>query len=204
MGQYYRGAILKINHKLAKNPILFALSPYNFGNGAKLMEHSYIGNNYVDAYITMLSESDGIYFGYPFAWVGDYADAVKEKEYYYLAREEEGKSFKEYNGIKKRAKERYYKYFINFSKREYVVMPINGPEKWLINPYPSLNPEKWLMNPLPLLTAYGNGRGCGDYYGKNAKDVGRWAFDKIGFTNDEAHINVPGMKEIKLDFEADF
>lgn len=62
MGQYFRGAVLKKNHKLAKEPVLFALSPSKFGNLSKLMEHSYIGNAYVNAYMQEISYEDGYFF----------------------------------------------------------------------------------------------------------------------------------------------
>lgn len=187
MGQYYRGAILKKNHKLAKQPILFSLSPYKFSNGAKLMEHSYIGNNYVDAFMEMISDDNGIYFGFPFVWVGDYADSVKDKLYYDYACQIEDKCFKMCSN--KLSKRPYYKYLINFTKKQYVKVP-------------KFNDSIWQMHPLSLLTAYGNGRGCGDYSGECEDEVGIWAFDRIGTTNSESWLQ--GMKEIKIGFKTTF
>ena len=37
------------------------------------------------------------------------------------------------------------------------------------------------MSPLALLTACGNGYGCGDYKGTDESEVGRWALDRIEF-----------------------
>lgn len=189
MGQYYRGAVLKKNHKLAKQPVLFSLSPYKFTNGAKLMEHSYIGNNYVDAYMEMISDDKGLYFGYPFVWVGDYADSVRDKQYYDFAHEVEDKCFKTHES--EFTKQPYYKYLINFTKKQYVKMP-------------RFNPEIWQMHPLSLLTAYGNGRGGGDYSGAFENEIGIWAFDRIGATNCESYIDILNLKEIKVGFEPDF
>lgn len=187
MGQYFRGAVLKKNHKLAKQPILFSLSPYKFNNGAKLMEHSYIGNNYVDAFMEMISDDNGIYFGFPFVWTGDYADSVRDKLYYDYAWQIEDKCFKMCSN--KLSKRPYYKYLINFSKKEYVIMP-------------KYNLAIWQVHPLPLLTASGNGRGNGDYYGADEENVGIWAFDRIGATNSESWLQ--GMKEIKVGFKSEF
>ena len=52
MGQYYRGAILN-KEALNNNEIKIekSLCCYIHGNGAKLMEHSYVGNTYVGAYL---------------------------------------------------------------------------------------------------------------------------------------------------------
>ena len=36
----------------------------------------------------------------------------------------------------------------------------------------------WVYSPISLLTAIGNGRGGGDYYGNN-RMVGEWAGDKV-------------------------
>ena len=186
MGQYFRGAILKINHKLAKQPVLFAVRPSEYSNLAKLMEHSYIGNTYVNAYMEMISDTDGMYFGYPVVWIGDYADDVKDKDYYDLANKISDKN----QGCSDKVKgDKEYKYLVNFSKKEYVVIP-------------KYNSTIYQMHPLSLLTAYGNGGNGGDYSGKCQNEVGIWAFDKIGATNNEQYIT--GMKERKVGFEPDF
>lgn len=189
MGQYFKGAILKKNHKLAKQPVLFSLSPYDFNNGAKLTEHSYIGNNYVNAFMNMISDDNGMYFAYPFVWIGDYADSVRDKEYYDFACEVCDACVKKV--IDKLEEVKYYKYLVNFSKKQYVKLP-------------KFNNEVWQMHPLPLLTAYGNGRGCGDYRNTDIEKVGIWAFDRIGATNCDNYIDVSGFKEIKIDFKPDF
>lgn len=50
--------------------------------------------------------------------------------------------------------------------------------------------QGWIIYPVSLLTALGNGRGCGDYHKyepmvgyKNEPMVGSWAFDEIYLTN---------------------
>ena len=74
MGQYYNCIVLKKDWKETQKPILAALSPYDFDNGAKLMEHSYIGNDYVSAFEALINKENGEYAGYPIIWAGDYAD----------------------------------------------------------------------------------------------------------------------------------
>lgn len=192
MGQYYRGAILRKDYKESEeNPVIFALCPYEVGNnGAKLLEHSYIGNHYVGAYMRQLSDTDGQYFNHPFVWAGDYADDIKKDVSVYHKATEIEDDFKKYinENIDEFGKE--YKYIVNFTKNEYVVVP-------------SINLKVWEMHPLPLLTAFGNGRGGGDYYEKEGLDnIGRWAFDNIGVTNNEKWSE--GKTELTINFKTDF
>lgn len=78
MGQYYNPSILKTNHKLAKNPVAVSLYSWDFGNGLKLMEHSWVGNNFVGAFIHLIGENSP-YFGKPCVWGGDYADSYRNR-----------------------------------------------------------------------------------------------------------------------------
>lgn len=78
MGQYYIPSILKTNHKLAINPVQIALRSWDFQNGAKLMEHSWIGNSLVGAFIHLIGENSE-YYGKPCVWAGDYADSYINK-----------------------------------------------------------------------------------------------------------------------------
>jgi hypothetical protein len=78
MGQYYRPSILKVNHKLAKNPVEATLRSWDFQNGAKLMEHSWIGNSLVNAFIHLIGE-DSPYYGQVCVWAGDYADGYTNR-----------------------------------------------------------------------------------------------------------------------------
>ena len=51
MGQYYNCVVLKKDWKETNKPVRAALSPYDFNNGAKLMEHSYVHSKYVNAFM---------------------------------------------------------------------------------------------------------------------------------------------------------
>ena len=206
MGQYYRPIVLKKNWKRAKQPVKASVLCYDFDNGAKLMEHSYIGNKFVNKVMQMLANQ---YYGYHFVWCGDYADEVKnykgeeislyskaddfmdkEVEDFFSDIPREERYTKEYNALFDTFVDEYveYKYLINLSKKVYVVMEKN-------------NPDKWQVHPLPLLTAYGNGRGGGDYTLTDER-VGTWAFDRIAVSNDDAAIK--GLKKVDGHFKLDF
>lgn len=216
MGQYYNPSVLRKNWKTAKNPVLVSLKCYDFGNGAKLMEHSYIGNSFVRSMEYLLAND---YKGHPFVWCGDYADHVETKtgehdiyhdaslfiyEDYdsptndkksrkYLALKDsipampeyvEGEVWNPYKTIP------YYKYLVNYSKKQYCIVPEFD-----------IKSDEYKVHPLPLLTCSGNGRGGGDY-GLDDGRVGIWAYDKIGLTNDEDE--VAGFKEIDGFFKLDY
>ena len=211
MGQYYRPCILKKNWKTAKNPVECSLSPYDFCNGAKLMEHSYAGNGYVGAVCHLLA---CMYNGHPFVWCGDYADNQITKAYPKGKKDEDGNEGVWLYGVASDlCKEdniqllvknllanddhkKQYAYAVNYTKREYVKIP-------------KFNKKEWRVHPLPLLCCDGNGRGLGDYHlhtetydYETDKRIGSWAYDRIGVTNSPKVIE--GFKEIDGYFEIDF
>lgn len=199
MGQYYKPCILKKNWKAAKHPVVCSLGSWDFNTGLKLMEHSYAGVGFVSAVCHLLATT---YKGFPFAWVGDYADskfttAYPEKDggkgvdLYSEAREvSEKKHIKELvtNMIATKITEKQYAYAINYTKKQYVKIP-------------KFNKKEWRVHPLPLLCADGCGRGSGDY---NLEDdrIGTWAYDCIGVTNSKKDIE--GMTEIDGFFKLDY
>ena len=199
MGQYYNPSILKKNWKQAKNPVEASLKCYDYHNGAKLMEHSYVGNGFVNAVEHLLANQ---YKGYPFVWIGDYADNVTTNTgEHCIYNDANNFMYKYENGSLESESKKYeklkaglpneihhYKYVVNYTKKQYCIIP----EK---------KERVWQVHPLPLLTCSGNGRGGGDY-GIDDERVGIWAFDRIGITDDEAEI--AGFKQISGEFKLDW
>ena len=112
----------------------------------------------------------GQWYKTPIVWSGDYSDPVRGDLNYYnmcdstdegehVARELIPKPL-----TQKQAKE--FRFIVNHTKKEFV-------DKTKV---PSV--DGWQVHPLSLLTAQGNGRGGGDFRGKN-KYVGTWATDII-------------------------
>ena len=199
MGQYYRGAIIK-SYKNGKVRVRKAFCCYSHGNGAKLMEHSYVGNHYVKEYEKALANE---FYGNQFVWVGDYADRneiydaaceyieknaqrrAKKKGFrlnpnkcwgnefikYPKGQEPITASEKDFDEVTKYETFETYKYIINFTKKMFVQIPKKKENELTIHP-------------LPLLCCDGNGRGGGDYYGTNMKLIGSWAYDEIGIGNE--------------------
>lgn len=146
---------------------------------AKLMEHSYVDNQFVDAITEELINNGSAQI----AWVGDYADLPKE--------------YKKYNPWKRNGRVIKYitpaanhvlsgKYIINLTKNQY----INFDEYYEANHWKETwtdydgnkHESIWCIHPLPLLTACGNGLGGGDYRGSCMEIVGAWAFDQISIS----------------------
>ena len=159
------------------------VSPYDYDNGAKLMEHSYIGNSFVEAVEFLLIDDGegnrGRWSGNRIVWAGDYANAepLGANNLYSLAEEKDKLKM-----LIEAVPENYH-YLVNWDKKQFVdktkCNPINGV--W--------NIKGLKIHPLPLLTADGNGRGGGDYNGEGIDYVGTWAKDRISL-----------MKEIPEDF----
>ena len=147
------------------------VSPYDFDNGAKLMEHSYIGNNYVEAIEFLLIEG-ARWHKKPIVWAGDYADGEDEDgggPNLYMEVEDTNKLKMLIEAIPED-----HHFLVNYDNHQYV-------DK---RKCPKAN-DKWQsqIHPLPLLTSEGNGRGGGDYHGDSMDYVGTWARCRLGLTN---------------------
>lgn len=208
MGQYYRPTALNKSADVTANdwnPILWQLDSWSFGQGAKLMEHSYIHNPLVRAVEYLLAQDKE---GVPFVWAGDYAehynglttnlydfgrwendeDSITTKTVRLLPHTmQHNEWLKDVIDYRLNPEfEKDYKFVINHSKKLYVVIP----------PYEK---DAWNVHPLPLLTAESNGLGGGDYFSEtNADLVGSWKYDKIS-VGDE--IPSEDYKELKAVFK---
>lgn len=154
MGQYYKFIILANEKKNNKEVILLVLHPHNFGEGSKIMEHSYI-NNMMNTVEYLLSVNSNFHKS-RIVWAGDYADEEYNNSNLYTLAEE----YSHYNNIYEDVN---LQYIVNHTKKLYV------DKKKIIDE----------IHPLPLLVSEGNGRGGGDYYGNNKKLCGTWARDII-------------------------
>lgn len=161
MGQYYIAVIL---NRTNDNPARF-FDPYDYQQGgAKLTEHSYIGNHFCNAVENSLTGNPG-----RLVWAGDYADNEKGQD---LNLNDICDRFPKGRRAKKANKNDLPPgmLVVNHSKQLFY-------DRDSIRPF---SDDFTPMNPLPILTAEGNGGGGGDYYGKEgASLVGTWARDLI-------------------------
>ena len=180
MGQYYKPILI------AEDGHVCTACSHDFDNGLKLMEHSWIGNNFVNVILAQIRSNPK-----RIVWMGDYAiDVIEdtcdfgngfvrgknEFEAYYNRERKDG-VYKDTENLT--ASEKPYLldedhadcYIVNITRREYLDMRRYMQE--------NTGADKWCINPLPILTSVGNGAGGGDYWGINMDDVGIWAFDEL-------------------------
>lgn len=202
MGQYYVAVILDEDGKPTH-----ATRSWDFDSGSKLMEHSWLPNEFVAAVETLLvAEAPR-----RVVWAGDYADPEPDApegeagtyDNLYARADALAPYRPDVAGLGHRRNWRDGKmvteidpeveanawpvivprleshpFLVNWDKRQYV-------DKRKV---PSVKPQwsEWeqTIHPLPLLTADGNGRGGGDFDGDDpAGIVGSWARDHISLSN---------------------
>ena len=171
MGQYWKPTNLDT---------MESLYSHNYNNGLKLMEHSYIGNNFMQVAERMLSPN-GPWHRCRLVWAGDYMD----------------------NGLflpEEHQDTNVYDIAVDI-KPDLDTLPESG--RYIVNHTKKLcldlTKEKgaateWsegkviTIHPLSLLTASGNGRGGGDFRGnKGISLIGTWAGDIISLENMEMY-----------------
>ena len=167
MGQYYKP--VNIDNKQW-------VYSHDYNNGLKLMEHSWIGNKFVGAVMTLLAHG-GDWFKKPIVWAGDYYDEEGETPYFSLCPDAN-----KLNPVSMKEELQKTAILVNHTKKLYV----------RYDEMPVCHDGNWVINPLPLLTACGNGRGGGDYHGSNCDEVGTWAGDVLSI-----EFVVPEDKEYK-------
>lgn len=175
MGQYYRPVV-----ELDGEITVYNRDVNNEYTMAKLTEHSWWENPLMNAISEKFYMTKG-----RLLWCGDYAkdDEISKtgltvKDIWDV----EGK------GVNKVHFLINYLFLCNHDTKEYIDL-----EKYFKN---STDSDGWVMHPLSLLTAIGNQRGGGDYYGVNSELVGIWFWDLISFEP-----KIPeGYKELEIVF----
>jgi hypothetical protein len=185
MGQYYIAVILGSEGE-PREFIRCWVDSHSYGGGAKLMEHSYIGNGFTNSIDRLLSPL-GPFWKSRLVWAGDYADPEPGyggdmNLYGVTAEDEEGKE----QTPSGEALPPQYCFYVNHTKKQFV-----NKAKILEKG------SSYRIYPLSLLTAEGNGRGGGDYHGAREDLVGSWARDVISVEKE-----VPtGFTELECGFD---
>lgn len=179
MGQYYRFYLN--NGKEEK-----VMCPFDYGNTFKLMEHSWVGNYFVNCAVAALQdmgEAEVIH-------MGDYAEDVgvdHEKYDKVWGTNEDGVDL--YTNL--RCRDLY-----EFDKGEQVFIVCEERGEYIRycfdSPVDKYGQPAWYVNTFALLTALGNGLGGGDYWGQNPHMVGIWAGKKLKVVKEEP----VGLKKI--------
>ena len=211
MGQYYMPLVVK-NNKIS------TFYSHDYNNGLKLMEHSYVGNRFVNAVLTAIRGNRA-----RIAWIGDYSDNPYKDAY--SEKLSHDKFMRYYNDTWGRYKDKYKitpeaedvmnmeskGFLINHSQKIYIDMAeYISANKWH-EEYDAYNRQTgnvehrsydMCVNPLPLLTACGNDRGGGDYHSSRPDydKVGTWAFDVIEYAENAEQLP-EGYEEVTYRFK---
>ncbi|WP_099045875.1 hypothetical protein [Mycolicibacterium grossiae] len=195
MGQYYAPVIIDQR----ENPtVMWWFNAHVYGNGLKLMEHSYVGNGFVRAVETILRLDGALRL----VWAGDYADEEPAgtnlwKQRLHGADEDFSRCVVVPSGVKPLyggheatlnrivaashvidvplASDEECRYVLNVDTRQYVDTtraPLDAPASWDAR-----------IHPLPLLTCEGNNRGGGDY-DSDAPIIGSWARSRVSVSGE--------------------
>lgn len=173
MGQYYKFMNLDKKQKCNRNR-----------HSYKLMEHSYLCNDYCDDILRLLSKE---WKGDRVIHVGDYACPNDETntelkikdfldEFNIDPNENSLYNFSEsFEEVKSKSKQDI-RYVYNLDRIEYIDL-YKQPIQWCYLDDNYFGPVK--INSFALLIGCGNGLGGGDYHGINEELVGDWAGDRF-------------------------
>ena len=183
MGQYFKPVIRTGNRTRIINS-------WDYGCGLKLMEHSYVGNDVVNAVIRLLQDEGPA----KIAWVGDYSadESLKaDSEGFLPELFGDEKKRKLVLGMWKKAwgegKESHAIIAVDDAR------PCYNGNYWLLNTdkkeYVHVRPQGYyVIHPLPLLTCSNPGSG-GNYIPHDGEDDEKyfcsWCGDTIEFSDDE-------------------
>lgn len=176
MGQYYKPTIQATKYVENRKEIrkLFVFDPYDLNYGVKLCEHTHRDSEVVRLVTNLMYELNKQGWATQLVWLGDYANPSfgEEPDLYGSLKYTEVQFRKEddvivsamvdgFDGVIDMTQEHHY--LVNHDRNEYINTADN------VGTY----------SQLALLTADGNGKGSGDYWGKNWRDVGLWRYHEI-------------------------
>ena len=213
MGQYYFPIFLSANG----GKTLCSFYSHDYDNGLKLLEHSWMGNRFVNSVV-----AKGLSLLKPFTivWLGDYAELdedvlpLKDHRAFDPANNKGGigrdyvrmfnKARKVYEGSLYRVGpddegiREYLKYAEDAVFYDTVTHQKLSLRKYAANAEAMQEasgkeyPGEWIVHPLPLLTCLGNGKGGGDYRnGHDMEWVGAWALHPIAILPESAGLPDP-------------
>jgi hypothetical protein len=173
MGQYYHPVFLEEDKKTVKK----YFHAHRYGEGLKIMEHSFIKNKFVGAVESCLLNNPT-----HIVWAGDYAEKCTEMDSNVYNRCTKDLEVNPKNIPQQVVAERYV---VNHTKKEFI-----DKTKGIIGA------DGYIIHPLPLMTCEGNGQGGGDFFGEDPKGlVGSWTRDLISIEGQKPE----GFTEIIFD-----
>jgi len=195
MGEYYKCVILNSRKRNVSNTkkILATIKPWDFDNGAKLMEWGYINNDVTKALEALINRETGVFAGKPIVIAGDYDDDEPntfkgEKVNLYFLSDKVGEKITE-NWLKlNKVEPKHYRYIINETKGVYIDTYRVEKDDWGCR-----------IHPLPILCCDDEAKGLGSYNGKNQRMMGSWRRNVVTVSDNKPD----GMREVFYRFRED-
>ena len=171
MGQGYNAVILSDDGKVIRT----WLDPHAYDNGYKLVEHSYVDNEFMEAVESLICPT-GMFYKSRVVWAGDYGDSEPGAG---------GKNL--YELIEGRPESRPH---VQGNNSEYLFVVNHSKQQYMFN--------NQHLHCLPIMTTESNGRGGGDYDGPGMDLVGTWARDIISVEKEEpaGFIHIPNVFDL--------
>lgn len=192
MGQYYRAVDIDTGE---------CILTWDHDCGAKLTEHSYVGNGFTDAVQHAIGEGRRIVLCGDYAWDGGYGDRLRAMGFDADPWESDRRIPVAADAVEPGG----YRFTIDVDRGEYVDRS-RACVAWVTRDEGTGKVSIVRYDPTCLLLAVGNGLGGGDYrdHGdgdapSNADMVGAWAGDALVATDDPA--DVDGLAELPCPFD---
>ena len=216
MAQYWQAYVMhqtymKINSKEGKEFVVaiakaMSFDPNDFGRGAKLMEHGFLGDVMTETVVGLLCDASrnppdmGIpteFKGFRIAWVGAGMDENDLLDHGMTLNKWKTFSNKDVaipvgpssfdpafykDGFDPHGNPRFEPILVCDERKEYLdIIAYHRKAIALRTQYGRMKgrEEEFIPHPLPLLCAVGNRQHLGDYLGTNMAEVGTWAFKHI-------------------------
>lgn len=182
MGQYYKPTIQAIKYEDNRKEVrkLFIIDPYDLDYGVKLCEHTHRNSEVVRLVTNLMYELNKQDWATQLVWLGDYSNpSFGEKTNLYHELKYTNVQFRKEDGVIVSAIVEGFDGVIDMTKDHHYL--VNHDRKEYINTAENVG----AYSQLALLTADGNGKGGGDYWGKNWRDVGLWRYHEISVMDKE-------------------
>ena len=176
MGQYYKPTIQAIKYEDNRKQVrkLFVIDPYDLNHGIKLCEHTHRNSEVVRLVTNLMYELNKQDWATQLVWLGDYANpSFGEDPNLYGSLNYSNVQFREEDGVIVSAMIEGFDGVIDMTQDHHYL--VNHDRNEYINTAENVG----AYSQLALLTADGNGKGGGDYWGANWRDVGLWRYHEI-------------------------
>lgn len=181
MGQYYKPTIQAIKYENGNQVRkLFSFDTYDLNYGLKLCEHADKNSQLVRLVTNFIYELNKQDWITQLVWLGDYANpSFGENTDLYGSLNYANVQFREEDGVIVSAMVEGFDGVIDMTQKHHYILNHDR------NEYINTEENVGTYSQLALLTADGNGKGGGDYWGKNWREVGLWRYHKISVMDKE-------------------